>query len=141
MRETSLRSMSTCPRGQPDRHSSILAGTIREKLAEEIVMSHIASPTVYVTYEGAPADRFDRSYYVEHHLPLVMRAWQQYGLESVAAFFPPLTHVGTLVICECRFRDEAAIDTAFGSQEAAAVMADVPRFTDLAPTRLRITLL
>lgn len=101
-------------------------------------MSQLASPIVYVTYEGAPGDRFDRRYYVEHHLPLVLRAWQRYGLESVAAFFPPLTHVGTLVICECRFRDEAAIETAFGSPEVAAVMADVSRFTDLAPTRVRV---
>ncbi|OTP70391.1 EthD family reductase [Caballeronia sordidicola] len=102
-------------------------------------MSQLVSPTVYVTYEGAPSDRFDRSYYVERHLPLVMQAWQRYGLESVAAFFPSLTHVGTLVICECRFRDEAAIETAFGSPESRKVMADVPSFTDLAPTRLRIT--
>jgi uncharacterized protein (TIGR02118 family) len=93
---------------------------------------------VYVTYEGAPNDRFDRSYYVEHHLPLVLQAWQRYGLERVAAFFPALTHVGTLVICECRFRDEAAIETAFGSPEAAEVMADVPTFTDISPTRLRV---
>jgi uncharacterized protein (TIGR02118 family) len=104
-------------------------------------MSHIASPTVYVTYDGTPNDRFDRSYYVEQHLPLVMQAWQRHGLESVAAFFPPPTHRGTLVICECRFRDEAAIETAFGSPETQKVMADVPNFTDLSPTRLRIAAL
>ncbi|NBI50335.1 MULTISPECIES: EthD family reductase [Burkholderia] len=102
-------------------------------------MSQPASPIVYVAYEGAPGDRFDQSYYVERHLPLVMHAWQRYGLESIAAFFPPSTHVGTLAICECRFRDEAAIATAFGSPETQEVMADVPRFTNLAPTRLRIT--
>lgn len=39
-------------------------------------MSQPASPTVYVTYEGTPGDRFDRRYYVERHLPLVMGAWQ-----------------------------------------------------------------
>lgn len=100
-------------------------------------MPQIASPIVYVTYEGAPGDRFDRRYYAAHHLPLVMQAWQRYGLESVEAFFPPLTHAGTLVICECRFRDEAAIDAAFGSPETAKVMADVAAFTDIAPTRLR----
>ncbi|OBR49192.1 EthD family reductase [Paraburkholderia tropica] len=105
-------------------------------------MSRIASPTVYVTYEGAPHDRFDRSYYVERHLPLVMQAWRLYGLERVAAFFPALsdadTRVGTLVICECRFRDEAAIDAAFGSPEAVEVMADVMAFTDISPARLRV---
>ncbi|MFT4065222.1 EthD family reductase [Paraburkholderia sp.] len=101
-------------------------------------MSRIASPTVYVTYEGTPDDRFNRSYYVEHHLPLVMQAWRRYGLERVAAFFPALTHVGTLAICECTFRDEAAIEAAFGSPEAGQVMADVATFTDISPKRLRV---
>jgi uncharacterized protein (TIGR02118 family) len=105
-------------------------------------MPHIASPTVYVTYEGTSIDRFDRSYYVERHLPLVMQAWRRYGLQRVAAFFPALPHDGarviTLAICECSFRDEAAIKAAFESPEAAAVMADVPAFTGIAPTRLRV---
>ncbi|MBN3726557.1 EthD family reductase [Burkholderia sp. Ac-20379] len=103
-------------------------------------MSPIALPIVYVAYEGTPDDRFDRRYYVERHLPLVMAAWRRYGLERVEAFFPAFTRAaaGTLVICECRFCDEAAIDAAFGSPEAAAVMADVPAFTDLAPTRSRV---
>ncbi|WP_250519118.1 EthD family reductase [Caballeronia sp. ATUFL_M1_KS5A] len=105
-------------------------------------MSCIATPTVYVTYEGTQYDRFDRSYYVERHLPLVMQAWRRYGLERIAAFFPALsdvdTRVGTLVICECRFCDEAAIEAAFGSPEAAEVMADVTAVTDIFPTRLRV---
>ncbi|MBB3003949.1 uncharacterized protein (TIGR02118 family) [Paraburkholderia tropica] len=106
-------------------------------------MSRIASPTVYVTYQGAPHDRFDRRYYVERHLPLVMQAWRRYGLERVAAFFPALSDADTtrditLAICECHFRDEAAISAAFGSPEAAEVMADVTAFTDISPTRLRV---
>lgn len=105
-------------------------------------MSCIASSTVYVIYEGTPYDRFDRSYYVERHLPLVMQGWRRHGLERIAAFFPALsdadTRGGTLVICECHFRDEAAIDAAFGSAEAAEVMADVTAFTDIFPTRLRV---
>ncbi|MEK6345977.1 MAG: EthD family reductase [Burkholderia sp.] len=108
-------------------------------------MSPIASAIVYVTYQGTPSDRFDRRYYVERHLPLVMQAWRRHGLEHVDAFFPAPAHADTpagagahtLVICECRFRDEAAIEAAFGSPEAVPVMADIPMFTDLAPTRLR----
>ena len=101
-------------------------------------MSRISSSIVYVTYEGTPDDRFDRNYYVEHHLPLVMQAWRRYGLEHVAAFFPAQAEVGTLVICECVFRDEAAIEAAFESAEAAQVMADVATFTDISPKRLRV---
>lgn len=98
-------------------------------------MAQLASRIVYVTYEGGPESRFDRDYYVEKHLPLVRQAWQRYGLEDVTAFFPPRAHRGTLVICECRFRDEAAIEAAFGSPQTPEVMADVAAFTDLAPRR------
>ena len=95
------------------------------------------SVTVYVTYQGTPETRFDRDYYVRHHLPLVMKAWRPYGLESVAAFFPAIAAAGTIAICECRFRGEAAVDAAFGSPATPGVRNDVPRFTDAAPARAR----
>ncbi|MDE1147416.1 MAG: EthD family reductase [Azospirillaceae bacterium] len=92
---------------------------------------------IYVTYTGTPDARFDRAYYVDHHLPLVLRAWAQYGLTSVAAFYPAVDAAGTLAICECRFRDAAAVAAAFASPEVPEVMADVARFTDLTPSRVR----
>lgn len=92
---------------------------------------------VYVTYEGTPETRFDRAYYVEHHLPLVLRAWRPHGLEAVAAFFPAVAQSGTIALCACRFRDQAAFDAAFASPETEEVMADLPRFTDAAPSRAR----
>src|SRR5690606_30015226 len=92
---------------------------------------------VYVFYQGTPQTRFDRDYYVTRHLPLCMEAWQQYGLQSVSAFFPALEQSGTIAICECVFRDEAAIETAFASPEAPTVMADVPRYTEATPVRVR----
>lgn len=95
------------------------------------------SVVIYVSYQGAQESRFDRDYYVSKHLPLVMQSWQRYGLISVAAFFPPIDQAGTIAICECVFRDEAAVQAAFGSAEASAVMADVSRFTDLTPDRSR----
>lgn len=100
-------------------------------------MNSSLAAIVYVTYEGEPSSRFDRRYYVEQHLPLVMQAWQAHGLESVRAFFPEPTRAGTLAICECRFRDEQSIADAFGSTEAMTVMADLSQFTDLPPARLR----
>ncbi|SEV92198.1 EthD family reductase [Luteibacter sp. 329MFSha] len=92
---------------------------------------------VYVTYHGTPDDRFDRDYYISGHLPLVMDAWGKYGLLSLQAFFPAVDRVGTVAICECVFRDEDAVETAFGSPELAGVMDDLPRFTQLAPSRVR----
>ncbi|SAK98030.1 ethyl tert-butyl ether degradation EthD [Caballeronia pedi] len=100
-------------------------------------MSQQSGVTIYVTYLGEPGARFDRAYYVDHHLPLVMRHWSQYGLRSVAAFFPTVAQAGTLAICECRFCDMASVDAAFASPEAAEVMADLPHFTDLAAHRSR----
>jgi uncharacterized protein (TIGR02118 family) len=93
---------------------------------------------VYVTYQGVPQDRFDRDYYVEVHLPLVMKAWNRYGLLSLKPFFPSTTQEGTLVVCECVFRDEGALEAALASPEVATVMADVPRFTAIAPRRVRV---
>lgn len=101
------------------------------------MISNDTAVTVYVTYQGTPETRFDRDYYIAHHLPLVMKAWQHYGLESVAGFFPAIDRTGTIAICECRFRDDIAVAAAFASPETPAVMADLPHFTDVAPARSR----
>jgi uncharacterized protein (TIGR02118 family) len=122
----------------PEGHQAIHKSAV----AIGYFMNTEASPiVVYVTYQGAPQDRFDRDYYVEVHLPLVMKAWNQYGLLSVKAFFPATLREGTLAICECVFRDEGALEAAFASPEVSAVMADVPRFTDIAPLRVRVAAL
>ncbi len=36
--------------------------------------------TMYVTYPGDASTRFDRDYYVRHHVPLVMECWGPLGL-------------------------------------------------------------
>jgi len=95
------------------------------------------SVIVYVTYRGNAETWFDKDYYVEHHLPLVMRSWGAYGLESVSAFFPASLRGGTVAICECRFRDGAAVTAAFASPQAGSVMADVERFTNVTPQQAR----
>jgi uncharacterized protein (TIGR02118 family) len=93
--------------------------------------------TVYVTYQGTPETRFDRDYSVQHHMPLVTRAWQPYGLEAAAAFFPAVDEAGTIAICELRFRDGDALAAALAAPETPAVMADVPHFTDVTPVQVR----
>jgi uncharacterized protein (TIGR02118 family) len=96
------------------------------------------SPTmVYVTYEGTHASRFDRKYYEKSHLPMVLRAFKHYGLESAVAFYPEQQQDGTVAICELRFADPNGAETAWSSDEAQAVFSDVPQFTDLKPQRLR----
>ncbi|WGF90402.1 EthD family reductase [Marinivivus vitaminiproducens] len=92
---------------------------------------------IYVTYQGAASDRFDRDLYVNRHLPLVMSLWGKYGLQSVRALFPAGDADGTVAVCECLFRDEVAMEAAFSSAETPEVMADVALFTDLTPNRFR----
>ena len=91
--------------------------------------------TLYVTYPGDAGTRFDRDYYVQHHLPLVMACWGPLGLESCAAFWPADAYAGTIAIAECRFRDEASMRTALAPPETLRVMADVPRFTEAKPAQ------
>ncbi len=91
--------------------------------------------TVLISYSGASSSRFDRTYYRERHLPLVMKSWEQYGLLSLAVLYPEKREEGIIAICVCTFRDDDAANTAFGSAEAAAVMADVKHFTDISPTQ------
>lgn len=101
-------------------------------------MTEQSIPTiVYVSYQGTPETRFDRDYYVKHHIPLVIRSWQPHGLESAAAFFPALDEAGTIAICELRFRDADALAAAMAAPETQAVMADVAHFTEIKPTRVR----
>ena len=91
--------------------------------------------TLYVTYPGDAATSFDRDYYVREHLPLVRASWGPYGLKSCAAFWPADIDNGTIAICECRFRDEAAMRAALASRETPRVMADVSRFTNAQPAQ------
>ena len=90
---------------------------------------------LYVTYPGDASTRFDRQYYVERHLPLVVKSWRQYGLMTVAAFFPEGAGEGTIAICVCTFQDEEGIRTSFAAPEAREVMEDVSRFTDAKPSQ------
>ncbi len=93
--------------------------------------------TIYVTYPGDATTRFDRDYYVQHHLPLVQASWGPYGLESTAAFFPAGGEASTIAVCVCEFRDEAAVQAALAAPTTASVMADVPHFTDAKPQQSR----
>ncbi len=98
-------------------------------------------PTLFVTYPGDAGTRFDRDYYVASHLPMVMEAWGPCGLLSCAAFFPAGDGAGTVAVCICRFRDEAAVQAALGSPETPRVMADVTVFTDAKPAQSRAVVL
>lgn len=89
--------------------------------------------TLIVTCRGGTY--FDRDHYVDVHLPLALACWRRHGLESAAAFFPRDTDTAEVSVGIYRFRDAEALHTALASADTAAVMADVPRFTDAAVSR------
>ena len=92
---------------------------------------------VYITYSGNAATRFDRDYYRTHHLPLVMHSWKKYGLETLSILYPEDSSSETIAICQCKFRDDAAVKASFESTETPQVMADVKHFTDVTPVQTR----
>lgn len=97
----------------------------------------ITEATLFVTYRGDAARRFDRDYYIQAHMPLVRDACSPYGLSAPAAFFPAGDGGDTIAVAVCRFRDEAAMAAAFESPATAGVLADVRNFTNVQPSRCR----
>ena len=89
--------------------------------------------TVHITYFGDASARFDRDYYRNHHLTLVMESWGQYGLQGLSVFYPEDGDKGVVAICVCNFRDKDSITASFQSKEADDVMEDVKHFTDISP--------
>ena len=89
--------------------------------------------TLIVTCSGGTY--FDRDHYVDVHLPLALACWQRHGLESASAFFPRDADAQDVSVGIYRFRDEDSLHAALASAETAAVMADVPRFTDATVSR------
>ena len=94
------------------------------------------SVTVILRYEGTSADRFDREYYCNTHMPKAKREWTPYGLLDARVFFPALqdSRKGTVCICECVFSDEAAVKAAFTAACTRELVADFANFTDLPMT-------
>ena len=103
--------------------------------------SHLAAnrsmTVIYVTYHGEATTRFDRAYYRQQHLPLVLSSWKQYGLQKLAVFYPEGDGEGTIAICLLTFKDDAAVTAAFSSPEEPQVMADIGNFSAVQPTLSR----
>ena len=70
---------------------------------------------MYVTYSGDQDTSFDRSRWINDHLPLVRDCWGLYGLVSATGFFPAEDGGELIAICPCVFRDEAALKAAIAS--------------------------
>lgn len=93
----------------------------------------MAQATLIVTCSGGTY--FDRDHYIDVHLPLALACWQRHGLESASAFFPRDPDATDVSVGIYRFRDMGALHAALVSTETAAIMADVPCFTDASVSR------
>jgi uncharacterized protein (TIGR02118 family) len=75
---------------------------------------------------------FDRTYYFEKHMPLVEKNLAPHGLKKSTVHTvsgtpsgsPAPYHVITLLY----FDDAATLESAFGTPDGAAVVADIPNF-------------
>lgn len=94
--------------------------------------------SLVVSYPRSAGGHFDADYYVAQHLPLVREAWGPHGLDSIEAYFPAGGEGDILAMAVCTFADQAAIDTAFAAPRTGEVMADVPNYTNLIPSRSRL---
>lgn len=92
---------------------------------------------VTVLYENKPGSKFDMDYYLNTHMPLVSKSWQQYGLKGweVQEFrpspdgqVPPYQVQATLI-----WDNQEDLKKGLESPETPTVLGDVPNFTDLQP--------
>jgi uncharacterized protein (TIGR02118 family) len=95
--------------------------------------------TLVVSYPQAEGTRFDADYYRDTHIPLVEASWGEFGLTDAEILWPADGAQPAAAMVLLRFRDAAAIDAAMGSAATAAVMSDVPKFTDIQPSIYRTT--
>jgi uncharacterized protein (TIGR02118 family) len=91
---------------------------------------------VSALYPNNEGSRFDMGYYCNSHIPMVQqklgtackRVAVEQGVAGAAASPPAFIAMGHLY-----FDSAADFQTAFGPH-AAAIMADIPNYTDIQPT-------
>lgn len=88
--------------------------------------------TLIVSYPDHDGAHFDADYYRATHIPLVEQLWGPHGMTAAEILFPHGEQPDRAAVL-LRFRDQAAVDAALGSPGTPEVMADVAKFTDIAP--------
>ena len=80
-----------------------------------------------VFYPSSEDSTFDHDYYRETHVPMAVETWGVAGQIDRGMNGPNVAAVHFL------FESTDAMDAAMGSPGTAALMADVPNFTNIAP--------
>jgi uncharacterized protein (TIGR02118 family) len=92
---------------------------------------------VMVTYPNKPGARFDETYYLTKHMPLVEAKLTGHGLKSWSVDkgiggVMPGSQPDFLYQAHMVFESPAAMQAGL-SAEAPGLMADIPNFTDIQP--------
>ncbi len=92
---------------------------------------------VSVMYANAAGARFDHAYYRDKHMPLVMArlgtACTGYTVDQGLAGGAPGAPAPFVAMCHLYFESVGSFQAAFGPH-VGEIMADIPNYTDLAPT-------
>lgn len=94
-------------------------------------------PVVTVIYPTSDGATFDFDYYERTHLPLVAEKWGDAGLTGAEALRGQFTPDGRdppfLAIAVIRFGSMEAFQAAMQGEGAAAILGDIPNFTNIRP--------
>ena len=81
-----------------------------------------------VLYPATEGARFDHDYYRDSHVPLAAKAWNPARVEIDKGVNGPYVAAVHFV-----FESNDDLQAAFGSEQTAAIMADVGNYTDVQP--------
>lgn len=96
--------------------------------------------TAIVMYPNEADIKFDESYYIKTHMPLVQSTWGSYGLISWRINKFPTALDGSpsqyLIMATLEWESQEALQAALQSSGSAGVFADIPNFTNVKPVTL-----
>jgi len=90
-----------------------------------------------VSYANRDGAKFDRAYYEATHMALLDEHWAATGFLGWEVLYPADSGQPFAAMAILRFKDQPSIDASLGAPGTAAVVGDVPNFTDLEPTLFR----
>jgi uncharacterized protein (TIGR02118 family) len=93
---------------------------------------------VVVSYPNKPGARFDEAYYLGKHMPMVADKLGKHGMKNWAVDkglggFAPGSPAEYMIQAHLNFESLEGLQAGMAA-EAAAILADIPNYTDLQPT-------
>jgi uncharacterized protein (TIGR02118 family) len=95
--------------------------------------SSVSFNVIYPNHDGA---RFDTSYYLATHIPMVMRVMKADKVTLIEGAPRGATPPPFVMIAHFEFASSEALETALAKPEMAELRADVAKFTNIKPTTM-----